>query len=134
MVVIDRRPPEGLDRRVRGGLDERDLDRGAPGGERLRDDAGGGGDDWSDVREALAALARPEARPGRALQELEILIALLERRLEIADGRPHAWTHDGRRRGGRGRKRLVLGDRAGRGDRTVLGHPGEHVAGRPTEV
>ena len=84
------------------------------------------------MRQAGAALARPEAGPRRALEELELRVALVEGRREVVDRRAHARADDalGRRR----RERVVDGGRADRGDRIAGGHPGEDVARRQPEI
>ena len=129
---MERRSPEGVDVGVRGGLGERDLARGRPGGERRRHLAGPGGDPRADVGQAGAALAGPEAGLAGALEQLELREALVPGGLEVGDGRAHARADDalGRRR----RERRVLGRGADHAQRHLAGHPGEHVAGRAAEA
>ena len=78
VLVMERSPPEGIDRDVGGGLGQGDLAGGGSGREgRRRRSARPGGDPRPDVRQARAALARPEASPARPLQQLEVRIALV---------------------------------------------------------
>ncbi len=72
VLVVERRPPEGIDVGVRGRLTERDLARGRASGERCRHLAGPRGDPRADVGQARAALARAETRLARALEQLEL--------------------------------------------------------------
>ena len=95
-------------------------------------DARARGDERPDVRQAGAALARPEAGPARALQELELGVALVPGGREVVDGRAHAGADDAG--GRRGRERVVDGGRADRRDGLAGRHPGEDVARRATEI
>src|SRR5438128_2642746 len=60
MLLVQRSPAEGVDRRVGCRLAERDLAGGRAGGERLRDRPGARGDERPDVRHAGAPLARAQ--------------------------------------------------------------------------
>ena len=132
---MERRPPERVDRRVRGGLGEGDLARGRAGRERIRDLARTLADPGADVGQARPALARADARQRRALEQLELREAARPRLVEVADRHPHASAHDGGRVGGRRRQGVVVSGGADRRDRHGrAGHPGQEVARRPAEI
>jgi len=65
---MKRRPPEGIDRDIGGGLGEGDLAGGRAGGEGLRDGAGALGEERPEMGQASGALARAETGPARPLE------------------------------------------------------------------
>ena len=133
MLVVERRPPEDIDRHVGGGLGERDLAGGWAGGERFGSGrARPGGNPRTDVRKAGASLARAQAGPARPLEQLEIGEPGIPRGGEIVDRRAHART-DHARGGSRG-KPMVVGGRSDGGDAGIAGHSSEDVSWGPTQI
>ncbi len=132
VLVVEGRPPEGIDVGVGRRLRQGDLARRRPGRERRGDGLRPGGDPRPDVGEAGAALARPDAGEARPLEELELAEAAIPGALKILDGRAGTGTDDAV--GGRRRQVVLLGRGADLAYRRVARHPGEQVARRSAEA
>ncbi len=125
MLVVERRPAERVDVGVRGRLAERDLAGRRTGRERRGYLPRPGRDPRSDVGQAGAALTGAEARLAGALEQLELLEALVPGGLEVRDGRAHARADHalGRRR----REGRFLRRSTDHGQWHLAGHPGQQV-------
>ena len=122
------RAAKGVDVGPRGRLADGDLAGAGSRRERIRDHARPLCDERAHMRQADPTLTGAETRPRRSLEELQFVVAAVERLLEIRKCGPHAGAYHaiGRRRR---RQRVRLGGGPDHRHRRVGGrHPGEDIA------
>src|SRR5439155_21455026 len=132
VLVVEGGATEGVEVHVGTGLAERDLARSGSRGEWRGHLPAAGGDPRTNMRKARRPLASPRSGQAGALDELELVEAAVPHALQVVDADPRALADDPL--GGGGRQGVRLSGGAHDGDRQSVGHAGEDVARRATQV